>query len=89
VRDGIVRLSPLVGAARLRAPVELALPRQDKYVPRADAEALVRAAAHTRVRLTVTSALDHAVPRLSIRELGDLLRFDGWLVRALNALCRP
>jgi dienelactone hydrolase len=88
-RAELERLSPLAGADRLRAPVELAVPPADKYVPLAETRAFVRAATGTRVRLTVTAALDHAVPRLSVRELGDLVRFDAWVVRALRAAGRP
>jgi pimeloyl-ACP methyl ester carboxylesterase len=89
VRSELVALSPLAGAGRLRAPVELAAPRTDKYVPREELAALKRAAAHTTVRVSVTSALDHADPRLDLRALGDLARFDGWVVRTLRAALRP
>ena len=89
LQAGLVELSPLAGAAKLHAPVELALPRQDRYVPASDNFAFARAAANTRVRLTFTAALDHAVPKLSLRELDGLLRFDGWAVRALRHASDP
>jgi pimeloyl-ACP methyl ester carboxylesterase len=82
VRSAVRRLSPLFGADRLRAPVELASAPHDSYFPPAESQALARAAPN--VRVTVTSTFDHAVPRLSIRDLGDLLRFDGFVVRFLR-----
>jgi pimeloyl-ACP methyl ester carboxylesterase len=84
----IVSLSPLAGAGRLRAPVEIASAPHDKYFPLAETRALARAARHTRVRLTVTSTLHHAIPSLSISDIADLFRFDGWAVRSLHALRR-
>jgi hypothetical protein len=36
------------------------------------------------VHVTVTSTFDHAVPRPSVREIGDLFRFDGFVVRFLQ-----
>lgn len=88
LRATIVRLSPLAGADRLRAPVEIASARHDKYFPLAETQALARAATHTRVRLTVTSTLHHAIPSLSFSDIADLFRFDGWAVRSLQALRR-
>ena len=89
LRQEIARLSPLDRAAALRAPVELATAPNDKYLPAAEALALAAAATGTRVRLTVTSALSHADPRLRWREAGDALRFDGWVVRTIAAARRP
>jgi pimeloyl-ACP methyl ester carboxylesterase len=86
LRATIVRLSPLAGADRLRAPVEIASAPHDKYFPLAETQALARAATHTRLRLTVTSTLHHAIPSLS--DIADLFRFDGWAVRSLQALRR-
>jgi hypothetical protein len=40
------------------------------------------------VRLTVTSTLHHAVPSLSLSDIADLWRFDGWAVRSLHILRR-
>ena len=34
--------------------------------------------------MTVTSTLDHAVPKLSLSDIGDLGRFDGFMVRYLR-----
>lgn len=79
---GLEALSPLPGAARVRAPVELASAPRDAYFPLAEARAL---AAATGGRLTVTATLDHAVPRPLARRARDVARFDGWLVRSLAA----
>jgi len=88
LRASIVRLSLLAGADRLRAPVEIASAPHDKYFPLSETRALGRAATHTRVRLTVTSTLHHAVPNLSLSDIADLFRFDGWAVRSLHTLQR-
>ena len=82
VRTSVRRLSPLVMAERLRVPVELASAPEDEYFPPAESRALaVRA---PDVRVTVTRTLDHAVPEPSFRDLADLLRFDGFVVRVLR-----
>ena len=81
-RAGIRALSPLYAARRLTMPVELATAPHDKYFPPAESRALARAAPD--VRVTVTSTLDHAVPRLSFGDLADLGRFDGFIVRYLR-----
>jgi pimeloyl-ACP methyl ester carboxylesterase len=86
LRASIVRLSPLAGAARLQASVDIASAPHDKYFPLAETQALVQAARHARVRLTVTSTLHHAVPDFSLSDLSDLFRFDGWAVRSLRGL---
>lgn len=88
LRASIVSLSPLAGADRLRAPVEIASAPHDKYFPREETQALARAATHTRVRLTVTSTLHHAIPSFSLSDIADLFRFDGWAVRSVQALRR-
>jgi hypothetical protein len=36
------------------------------------------------VHVTVTRTLDHAIPRPSLRDLLDLVRFDGFVVRSLR-----
>jgi hypothetical protein len=38
------------------------------------------------VRLTVTSTLDHAIPSLSVSDIADLFRFNGWAVRLMHTL---
>lgn len=83
LRTAIARLSPLTGAGRLRAPVELASPPTDKYFPVSQSRALVAAAPDAR--LTVTQAFTHVIPHPSPAHPGDLLRFDGWVTRSLRA----
>ncbi len=56
---------------------------RDRYFPVAESRALV--AASPRVRLTVTSLLAHATPRLSPRYLAELGQLNGFFVRALAA----
>ena len=89
LRASVERLSPLAGAARLRAPVEIASAPHDKYFPLGETRALARAARDTHVRLTVTSTLHHAIPSLSLSDIADLFRFDGWVVRMLLAARSP
>jgi pimeloyl-ACP methyl ester carboxylesterase len=81
-RAAVVALSPLVEASRLQMPVELATAPHDKYFPPAESRALARAAPD--VEVTVTSTLDHAVPRFSFGDFADLARFDGFIVRFLR-----
>jgi hypothetical protein len=82
LREGLAALSPLVGAGRVRARVELVSAPRDAYFPLGEARAL---AAATGGRLTVTTTLDHAVPRPVARDLRDLGRFGGWVARSLAA----
>jgi acetyl esterase/lipase len=77
------RLSPLARADALRAPVELASSSADRYFPVGQARALARAS--LLVRLTVTDAFSHAVPRPSLADPGDVWRFNAWAVRSLRA----
>jgi pimeloyl-ACP methyl ester carboxylesterase len=81
-RTRVEALSPLPRAAQLRVPVELATAPHDKYFPPAESHALARRA--PRARVTVTRSLEHAIPEPSLDDLGDLLRLDGFLVRALR-----
>jgi dienelactone hydrolase len=83
VRMALEQLSPITGASRVTAQVELASAPRDKYVPLAEPQALVRAAPNTR--LTVTDTLEHAVPEPTLGGLGELFRFHGWVVRSLEA----
>lgn len=76
------RLSPLEGAARLEAPVELASPPRDKYFPLDESRALVRRAPDAR--LTVTETLEHAIPEASLGELAGLARLDAFAMRVLR-----
>jgi hypothetical protein len=75
------RLSPIVAADRLRAPVEIASAPHDKYFPLSESRSLAREA---DVRITVTSTLEHAIPEASPSGVADLFRFHGFIVRALR-----
>ena len=83
IRSTAKDLSPLHVAPRLRAPVEIATAPRDKYFPVAESRALVAASPH--VRLTITSLLEHATPRLSPRYLAELGQLNRFFVRALAA----
>jgi pimeloyl-ACP methyl ester carboxylesterase len=74
--------SPIHDAERLDMPVELATAPHDKYFPPGESHALARAAPN--VNVTVTSTLDHAVPKLSLGDIGDLGAFDAFMVRYLR-----
>jgi pimeloyl-ACP methyl ester carboxylesterase len=82
-RDSLASLSTVRDAARIEAPVEIVVAREDKYLPLADALAFVEAC--PRARLTILESLEHAVPRLAVRAARDLARLDGALVRTLAA----
>jgi pimeloyl-ACP methyl ester carboxylesterase len=83
VKATVAALSPLQAAPGLRAPVEIVTAPRDRYFPVAESRALVAAA--PLARLTVTSLLAHATPRLDVRYLAELGRLDGFFVRALLA----
>ena len=83
VRATVEELSPLRAAPGLRAPVEIVTAPRDRYFPVAESRALVDAS--PRVRLTVTSLLAHATPRLDPRYLAELGRLNGFFVRSLLA----
>lgn len=82
-RAKVDRLSPVKGAGRLRAPVELLVDPRDKYFPLEHALALARAS--PLVRVTVSEALAHADARRSARAAVELLRVGSFLVRVLHA----
>jgi hypothetical protein len=69
-------------ARRLAVPVELASAPHDRYFPPAESRSLAKRSKH--VRLTVTSTLDHAIPALSLRDIGDLVAFDQFIVRFVH-----
>jgi pimeloyl-ACP methyl ester carboxylesterase len=87
VRSAAVSLSPIHVARQLHAPVEIATAPQDRYFPIAEAQALAAASPH--VRLTVTSLLAHATPRLSARYLAELRRLDSFFLRSFRAATSP
>ena len=83
IREGIDRLSPLVQAEVLDAPVELVSGPRDKYFPVAESRALARRAAN--VRVTVTGAISHVDRAPAARTLLGLASLDGVAVRVLRA----
>lgn len=83
VRRAVAMLSPVRSAARMTAPVEIATAPCDKYFPLAESLALQRAGRH--VRITVTSALAHATPRMSLGDLVALVQLEGFFARSLDA----
>jgi pimeloyl-ACP methyl ester carboxylesterase len=85
-RANIRLFSPIHNAERLDMPVELATAPHDKYFPPGESHSLARVAPNARV--TVTSTLDHAVPKLSLGDIGDLAKFDAFMVRYLRAAAR-
>ena len=82
VRADLSKLSPLAGAKRLEAPVELASGPHDKYFPISESYAISRIAPDCRV--TVSGALDHAQPGFSLQHLPGFLRLDGFVIRSLR-----
>jgi len=86
LRRVVESLSPLRSAPGLSAPVEIATAPHDKYFPLGESLALQRELAG--VRVTVTSALAHATPRLTPRNVGDLAQLQGFIARSLDAAAR-
>jgi pimeloyl-ACP methyl ester carboxylesterase len=82
LRRGVRLLSPLVRARGLGVPVELASAPHDRYFPPAESRSLANRSKH--VRLTVTSTLEHAIPAPSLRDIGDLVAFDKFIVRFVH-----
>lgn len=82
-RQAIEALSPIRVAREIRAPVELLVAREDKYVPLADAFAFAGECRHAR--LTVMDSLEHAVPSVGPAAISDLFRLGGALARVLAA----
>jgi pimeloyl-ACP methyl ester carboxylesterase len=82
LRTNVELLSPIRGARQLTMPVELVSAPHDKYFPPGESRELARVAPDATV--TVTSTLDHAVPELSLDDIGDLAAFDGFMVRYLR-----
>jgi len=81
VRGVVAMLSPLPSATKLTAPVEIATAPRDRYFPLAESLALQRDAPH--VRITVTSALAHATPRM--RNVVAFARLEGFFARSLSS----
>ncbi|MEZ5099148.1 MAG: hypothetical protein R3C15_04975 [Thermoleophilia bacterium] len=86
IRSTVERLSPLEGASRLRAPVEIATAADDPYVPLAQARALERAS--DAVRVTVADAFSSTGGAPSLDDAGAFFAIDGLIVRALKNAAR-
>lgn len=82
VRADLRALSPLAGAGRIDAPVEVATGPQDKYFPASESYELERVAPGRRV--TVTRALDHAELDFSPGDAPAFAAFDAFVVRSLR-----
>ncbi len=83
VRETVVDLSPRHAVGRILAPVEIATAPRDRYFPLEESLAL---ASNPRVRVTVTSTLAHARPRLDVRSLTGLVSLERFFVRSLLAV---
>jgi pimeloyl-ACP methyl ester carboxylesterase len=83
MRAAVERLSPVRAAARIAAPAEILSGPRDSYFPLDEALALAKLAPAARV--TVTSVLGHATPKVSLGTLGGLAALDRFVVRALAA----
>jgi pimeloyl-ACP methyl ester carboxylesterase len=83
IHEAVFALSPVHVAGQLEVPVEIATAPRDRYFPVAEAQALAATSAH--VRITVTSLLAHATPRLSGRYLKELRQLNAFFVRGLAA----
>lgn len=83
VRQTALSLSPLASAAGTVAPIEIATAPRDAYFPVAESLALLSVARN--VRVTVTTALAHAVPTMSFRSIGGVARLHGFFARSLAA----
>ena len=83
LRHTVTTLSPLRSAGRISAPIEIATAPQDKYFPLAESLALRNEVAGARI--TVTSALAHATPRLTLGSVRDLTQLQGFIARTLGA----
>jgi pimeloyl-ACP methyl ester carboxylesterase len=85
IRRTVDELSPVSSAARIQAPVELVTAPQDRYFP--VAESLVLASV-PNIRVTISSTLAHATPRIDPRALVGLVHLDRFFVRSLLAAGR-
>ena len=82
IRSTIETLSPVRVATRIRAPIEIATAPRDTYFPVAESLALMSA---RTTRVTITSALAHAKPRLDLDNLNGIAQLSGFFVRSLVA----
>ncbi|AHY48275.1 Alpha/beta hydrolase family (plasmid) [Rubrobacter radiotolerans] len=83
-REDLLVLSPIDGAGRLEAPVELVTGREDRYFPVSESYRL-RSVAPERV-VTVTEVLDHSEIQVSPDTLPDFARLVAFAGRGLAEL---
>ena len=83
-RGQMEKLSPVDGAGRLEAPVEIVSGPQDKYFPVSESYELRRVAPERIV--TVTEVLDHAEVNVTLRTLPEFLELNAFAVRSLQQL---
>ena len=87
VRDGIAQLSPITHAEGLKVPVEIISGPHDSYFPLAQYPPLLHGAPD--VQLTVSSVLQHAVPKPTPSNIGGIAHLDGFAVGALRRFAGP
>jgi len=84
IRADMERLSPVDGAERLEAPVEIVSGPQDKYFPISESYELQRVA--PRRAVTVTEVLDHSEVTVTPQTVPDFLELNAFAVRSLREL---
>lgn len=84
IRADMERLSPVDGAGRLEAPVELVSGPRDKYFPISESYELRRVAPERVV--TVTEVLDHSRISLSPHTLPEFIELNAFAARSLEHL---
>jgi pimeloyl-ACP methyl ester carboxylesterase len=82
MREEIDSLSPVSGAASIEAPVEAVSAPKDTYFPVAESREIGDSAPD--FRLTVTEAMEHAEPEVSLEDLPAFLELNGFVVRSLE-----
>ncbi len=82
MREEIEALSPANGTNRIEAPVEAVSAPRDKYFPVAESRALEKDV--PEFRLTVTPAMSHAEPEVSLEDIPAFLELNGFVVRSLE-----
>ncbi len=82
MRGEINALSPAIGANRIEAPVEAVSAPRDKYFPVAESKLLEKDV--PEFRLTVTPAMNHAEPEVSLEDVPSFLELNGFVVRSLE-----
>lgn len=81
-REHVERLSPITYAGRIRCPIDVVVPPDDKYIPLDDPLRFVRSC--PTARLVVTPALAHVIPRASWAGLVGMTRLERSVARFLS-----